>query len=180
MDLYDIRYFKFDGISAPFSATAPDLTEAGLENCEAIISIEREVRRKRPDLFFNTTVGTWASHFWFHASDAVWCQEGDIGKMGVSDDREQRITNRNHLVYQNFVQRSPLYPIDTLITCGLILARFGDVSKRMDYDGVVREMRCAFDYTQPQILQHTPLHLRHPRFHPCAHHALQFFRRANL
>lgn len=144
IDRYDFRFFKFDGISAQFSATGPDLTEAGLENCEAIIRIEREVRRKRPDIFFNTTVGTWASPFWFHFSDAVWRQEGDFGKMGVGDDREQWITYRDHLVYQNFVQRSPLCPINTLMTHGLILTRFGDVSKTMDYDGVVREMRCAF------------------------------------
>lgn len=141
---YDFRFFKFDGISAQFSATGPDLTDTGLENCEAIINIEREVRCKRPDIFFNTTVGTWASPFWFHVSDAVWRQEGDFGKAGVGDDREQWITYRDHLVYQYFVQRSPLCPINTLMTHGLILTRFGDVSKTMDYDGIVREMRCAF------------------------------------
>ena len=30
------------------------------------------------------------------------------------------------------------------MTHGVILTRFGDVSKTMDYDGIVREMRCAF------------------------------------
>ena len=144
IDKYDFRFFKYDGISAQFSAVGPDLTDAGLENCEGIISIENDVRKKRKDIFYNTTVGTWASPFWFHVSDAVWRQEGDFGKTGVGDDREQWITYRDRLVYQNFVDRSPICPINTLMTHGMILTRFGDVSKTMDYDGIVREMRCAF------------------------------------
>ena len=135
---------KYDGISAQFSAVGPDMTDAGIENCEAIISIENDVRKKRKDIFYNTTVGTWASPFWFHVSDAVWRQEGDFGKIGVGDDREQWITYRDRLVHQNFVDRSPICPINTLMTHGVILTRFGDVSKTMDYDGIVREMRCAF------------------------------------
>lgn len=71
IDKYDFRFFKYDGISAQFSAVGPDMTDAGLENCEAIISIENDVRKKRKDIFYNTTVGTWASPFWFHVSDAV-------------------------------------------------------------------------------------------------------------
>ena len=144
IDKYDFRFFKYDGISAQFSAVGPDMTDAGIENCEAIISIENDVRKKRKDIFYNTTVGTWASPFWFHVSDAVWRQEGDFGKIGVGDDREQWITYRDRLVHQNFVDRSPICPINTLMTHGVILTRFGDVSKTMDYDGIVREMRCAF------------------------------------
>ena len=144
IDKYDFRFFKYDGISAQFSAVGPDMTDAGIENCEAIISIENDVRRKRGDIFYNTTVGTWASPFWFHVSDAVWRQEGDFGKIGVGDDREQWITYRDRLVYQNFVDRSPICPINTLMTHGVILTSFGSVSKTMDYDGIVREMRCAF------------------------------------
>ena len=144
IDRYDFRFFKYDGISAQFSAVGPDLTDAGLENCEAIINIEKDVRRKRPDIFYNTTVGTWASPFWFHITDAVWRQEGDFGTAGVGDDREQWITYRDRLVYQNFVERSPLCPINTLMTHGFILSRFGAVSKTMNYDGILREMRCAF------------------------------------
>ena len=141
---YDFRFFKFDGISAQFSATGPDLTDTGLENCEAIISIENDVRKKRPDIFYNTTVGTWASPFWYHITDATWRQENDYGEIGVGTDREKWITYRDRLVYQNYVQRSPLCPINTLMTHGFILSKFGNVSKDMSYDGVVREMRCAF------------------------------------
>lgn len=145
IDRYDFRFFKFDGISAQASAIGPDEGTRGEENAEAIISIERAVRQKRPDIFLNTTVGTWASPFWFHFTDAVWRQEGDYGETGdQGTDRERWITYRDRLVYQNFIQRSPVCPINTLMTHGFILSRWGAVSKNMDYDGIVREMRCAF------------------------------------
>ena len=145
IDRYDFRFFKFDGISAQASAIGPDEGTRGEENAEAIISIERAVHQKRPDIFLNTTVGTWASPFWFHFTDAVWRQEGDYGEAGdQGTDRERWITYRDRLVYQNFIQRSPVCPINTLMTHGFILSRWGAVSKNMDYDGIVREMRCAF------------------------------------
>lgn len=145
IDRYDFRFFKFDGISAQASAIGPNEGTRGEENAEAIISIERAVRQKRPDIFLNTTVGTWASPFWFHFTDAVWRQEGDYGEAGdQGTDRERWITYRDRLVYQNFIQRSPVCPINTLMTHGFILSRWGAVSKNMDYDGIVREMRCAF------------------------------------
>lgn len=145
IDRYDFRFFKFDGISAQASAIGPDEGTRGEENAEAIISIERAVRQKRPDIFLNTTVGTWASPFWFHFTDAVWRQEGDYGEAGdQGTDRERWITYRDRLVYQNFIQRSPVCPINTLMTHGFILSHWGAVSKNMDYDGIVREMRCAF------------------------------------
>lgn len=145
IDRYDFRFFKFDGISAQASAIGPDEGTRGEENAEAIISIERAVRQKRPDIFLNTTVGTWASPFWFHFTDAVWRQEGDYGEAGdQGTDRERWITYRDRLVYQNFIQRSPVCPINTLMTHGFILSRWGAVSKNMDYDGIVRDMRCAF------------------------------------
>ena len=145
IDRYDFRFFKFDGISAQASAIGPDEGTRGEENAEAIISIERAVRQKRPDIFLNTTVGTWASPFWFHFTDAVWRQEGDYGEAGdQGTDRERWITYRDRLVYQNFIQRSPVCPINTLMTHGFILSRWGAVSKNMDYYGIVREMRCAF------------------------------------
>ena len=51
---------------------------------------------------------------------------------------------RRGLVYQNFVQNSPLCPINTLMTHGFILTNYGNVSKDMAYNGVLRELRCAF------------------------------------
>ncbi|MDE6634505.1 MAG: hypothetical protein K2J96_04540, partial [Bacteroidaceae bacterium] len=146
IDHYDFRFFKFDGISAQFSSTGPDAGTTGEENAEAIIELERQVRLQlRPDIFFNTTVGTWASPFWFHFTDAVWRQENDYGTIGNNTiDRENWITYRDRLVYQNFVQNAPICPINTLMTHGFILSKYGNVSQTNTYAAVLREMRCAF------------------------------------
>ena len=139
-------FFKFDGISAQFSAVGPDNGDTGNENAEGIIRLERYVREElREDIFFNTTVGTWASPFWYQITDATWRQENDYGEAGNNSiDREKWITYRDRLVYQNYVSNSPLCPINTLMTHGFILSKFGSVSKNMTYEAVLREMRCAF------------------------------------
>jgi hypothetical protein len=146
IDNYDFRFFKFDGISAQFSSVGPDSGTTGEENAEAIIDMERQIRKQlRPDIFFNTTVGTWASPFWFQFTDAVWRQEQDYGTAGNNSiDRENWITYRDRLVYQNFVQNAPLCPINTLMTHGFILSSHGNVSKNTTYQAVLRELRCAF------------------------------------
>ena len=164
------QFFKFDGISRQFSATGPDNGDAGNENAEGIIRLERFVREElKRDIFFNTTVGTWASPFWFHYTDAVWRQENDYGTIGNNTiDRENWITYRDRLVYQNFVKNSPICPINTLMTHGFILSSFGAVSKNMDYEACRREMRCAFacgsgmvelynDYALMNSIQHGQL-----------------------
>lgn len=142
----DFRFFKFDGISAQFSATGPDAGDTGNENAEGIIRLERYVRENlKRDIFFNTTVGTWASPFWYHYTDATWRQENDYGTAGNnSSDRERWITYRDRLVYQNYVSNSPVCPINTLMTHGFILSVYGSVSKDMSYEACLRELRCAF------------------------------------
>lgn len=147
LNTYHFNYFKFDGISAQFSAVGPDAGATGEENAEGIINIELELRKVKPDVFLNTTVGTWASPFWFQVTDAVWRQENDWGTIGnQGNTREQWITYRDRLVYQNYVQNSPLCPINTLMTHGFMLSQYGGGVANMskNYNDIVREMRCAF------------------------------------
>ena len=147
LNTYHFNFFKFDGISAQFSATGPDAGATGEENAEGIIDIELKLREVKPDVFFNTSVGTWASPFWFQITDAVWRQENDWGTIGnQGNSREKWITYRDRLVYQNFVQNSPLCPINTLMTHGFILSNYGGSVANMsqNYNDIVREMRCAF------------------------------------
>ena len=142
----DFRFFKFDGISAQFSSVGPDAGDTGNENAEGIIRLERYVREElKRDIFFNTTVGTWASPFWYHYTDATWRQEGDYGTAGNNSiDRENWITYRDRLVYQNYVTNSPICPINTLMTHGFIFSTHGQVSKNLTYEPALRELRCAF------------------------------------
>lgn len=153
---YDFRFFKFDGISGQFASVGPDAGAVGQENAEAIIMAEKVLRSIKADVFLNTSVGTWASPFWFQFTDAVWRQEMDYGTAGNNSvDRENWITYRDRLVYQNFVQNSPLCPINTLMTHGFILTGNPDnqsdggrggwtASRNIDYKHVLNELRCAF------------------------------------
>ena len=157
---YNVNFFKFDGISAQAVATGPDTDETGEEDAEGIISMERDIRTLKEDIFLNTTVGTWASPFWYRFTDATWRQADDYGELGKnSSDRENWVTYRDQLVYQHYVQNSPLCPINTLMTHGFILANyytrewswssFGYVnnyvaSEDWSYAAALRELRCAF------------------------------------
>ena len=140
-------FFKFDGISGQFSSVGPDNGDTGNENAEGIIRLERYVREElREDIFFNTTVGTWASPFWYQISDATWRQENDYDEIGNnSNKRENWITYRDNLVHQNYVTNSPICPINTLMTHGFILTKFGPpAGAPRDYKSVLNELRCAF------------------------------------
>ena len=144
---YNMRYFKFDGISDFFSAVGPKNDE----DAECIINVINVLRKQQPDLFINSTVGTWASPFWLRYSDAVWWQEGDFGTIGnQGNKREKWITYRDRLVYQNFVQNAPFSPINSIMTHGLIVTKYGPPSEmphdnsKATFDGIVKEMRCAF------------------------------------
>ncbi len=144
---YDFRYFKFDGISDISNATGPK----NEEDAEGILRVLTALREIRYDLFFNCTVGTWSSPFWFHYADAVWRQDGDWDKIGnQGDSREKWITYRDYMVYKNFPIASPICPINSLMTHGLIVSKYGPPSEmpRNDSDatakGIIREMHCAF------------------------------------
>ena len=139
---YDMRYFKFDGISTKFHAKGP----ADLEDAEGIISVVDELRKRRPDIFINATVGTWASPFWFHYVDSVWRQENDFGQAGdAGDARDRWITYRDRLVYEVFVQGAPLFPINCLMTHGTIITRNGPPNvMSKEPANCVKEMRAAF------------------------------------
>lgn len=144
---YDLRYFKFDGISTHFSSTGP----ANEEDAEGILHVIHALRQKSPDLFINTTVGTWASPFWFHHADSIWRQEHDYHTVGDQGDvRESWITYRDRLVHQNFVTRSPLCPINSIMSHGLTVTRHGGPRSAPRSNtpetvrGIVREMRCSF------------------------------------
>ena len=141
IDDYDMRYFKFDGISTHFHAKGP----ANEEDAEGILKVVDRLRDKRGDLFINCTVGTWASPFWFKFADSVWRQENDWGAIGEGDKRDQWITYRDRLVHEVFTEGSPLMPINSLMTHGLMVTKFGEPNcMSKDPENVKKELRCAF------------------------------------
>lgn len=154
---YDFRYFKFDGISSLSTAYGPNMKATnGEEDAEGIISVENDIRYNiKPDIFFNTTVGTWASPLWLNISDAVWRQENDHGLKGSnSNTRERWITYRDNLIHDHFVEESPLMTINSMMSHGFILTQFGGgetVAMPRDYKSVLNELRCAFACGSGQV-----------------------------
>ncbi|MBQ7023961.1 MAG: hypothetical protein IJN29_10285 [Akkermansia sp.] len=139
---YDMRYFKFDGISTKFHAKGP----GALEDAEGILRVLTSLREARPDIYLNTTVGTWASPFWFMYADSIWRQENDFDQIGnMGDARDRWITYRDRLVHEVFVEGAPLFPINALMIHGTIITKNGP-PRVMSYDpaNCVKEMRTAF------------------------------------
>lgn len=149
---YDMRYFKFDGISDIGNAVGP----GDEEDAEHFLRLTTALREVRDDVFLNCTVGTWASPFWFQFADAVWRQDADWSTIGNQGNARQRwITYRDYMVYKNFTIGSPLCPINSLMTHGLIVSGYGTSGSNPpramedDYSAnsvaeITKEMRCAF------------------------------------
>ena len=139
---YDMRYFKFDGISTKFHAKGP----GALEDCEGILNVLAALRNARPDIYLNTTVGTWASPFWFLHSDCVWRQENDFDQVGnMGDARDRWLTYRDRLVHEVFVEGAPLFPINSVMIHGTIITKNGPPRcMSQDPANCIKEMRTAF------------------------------------
>lgn len=141
MKAYDMRYFKFDGISTKFHAKGP----ADIEDAEGILSVLRDLRKVRRDLFINTSVGTWASPFWFCYSDSAWRQENDFGQIGLGDARDKWMTYRDRLVHEVFVEGAPLFPINSVMTHGIIITKNGPPRvMSTDPQNCLKEIRASF------------------------------------
>lgn len=140
---YNMAFFKFDGISTHFHAKGPD--EAREQDAEGILKLVSELREQKPDLYVNCTVGTWASPFWYRYVDSIWRQENDWDSIGEGDSREKWITYRDRLVWEVFVQGSPLCPINSIMFHGVLVSQFGPPAQMpKEVAGIKKEIRCSF------------------------------------
>lgn len=112
-----VNHFKFDGTSG--EAPAAEGSKFG-SDFEAIIHLINELRDEKPDLYINLTTGTWASPFWFGIADSIWRGNWDHDFCGEGTARNQWITFRDSQIYANNVAVSPLFPINSLMTHGVI------------------------------------------------------------
>ena len=109
---YGVGYFKFDGVG-PGDVSAGAGTEYG-PDIEALLRLIDDLREARPDVFVNTTVGTWPSPFWLWHSDSIWRSGRDVGYAGVGSTRQRWLTYRDGIGYQLRTKRGPLYPLNSL------------------------------------------------------------------
>ncbi|MCX6923592.1 MAG: alpha-galactosidase [Verrucomicrobia bacterium] len=96
----------------------------------ALLDVARTLRLENPEVFINVTVGTWPSPFWLNHVDSTWRNgSGDVGWTGKGRepsnkfDREKWLTFRDGYCRQLFVQKSPLYPLNSVMHHGVVHGR---------------------------------------------------------
>lgn len=130
----DVNYFKIDRLG-------------GVEELNAAKRIFEHLRAIRSDVFINLTRDSWPSPFWLRIADSLWRGGSDTrfasypGESGFDTGFEEKVPGsmtrrwiayRDGIVHRNVVEKSPLYPISSLMVHGLILARLGPAQKFMD------------------------------------------------
>lgn len=116
---YNMNMFKFDGIGAgTFATGAPDNVAKDLAGFVRLI---QDLRAAKQDLFINCTVGTWASPFWLHYADAIWRGGNDCEYRGPGTKRAQWVTYRDDVIYERFVKSAPLFPLNSIMSHGIIV-----------------------------------------------------------
>jgi len=149
---YDLNYFKFDGISSGGAPTGAPAEYAA--DVEALLRLIGDLRAAKPGLFINVTTGTWSSPYWLWYADSTWRSGNDWSTCGWGSKRQQQVTYRDAQTYQNVVRRAPLYPINSLMTQGVMFANHGLPD---DTDRIVEDIRAFFaSGTNCQELYLTP------------------------
>ncbi len=136
---YGLNYFKFDGIGVGGRpAGAPGELARDIDGLLRLIS---ELRRIKGDLFVNVTTGTWPSPYWLWYGDSTWRSGADWRTHGWGSKRQQQITYRDKETYHNIVVRAPLYPLNSLMTQGVMFANHGLPNES---DGLAEDIRAFF------------------------------------
>jgi len=104
-----VNYLKWDKASG-----GPD------PHTMALARLATELHRDTTNLFLNMTVGSWSSPFWLLHVDSTWRGALDGSLEGVGTDREKAITYRDAQTCRAVGKMSPLYPLNSIMTCGII------------------------------------------------------------
>ncbi len=132
---YDICMFKFDGVGAGIGAGSGDLS-VYRQDVESFLGLLSDLLKLKPDLYLSLTTGTWPSVYWLKYGDNIWRGGDDTNMMGEGSKRQQWITYRDADVFKNIVQKGPLYPLNSLMLCGICIADNGhpDLYEMTDKD----------------------------------------------
>ena len=152
---YDLNYFKFDGIG-----TGGRPTGAGdefIQDMSALLRLVSNLREVKPDIFVNITTGTWSSPYWLFYCDSTWRSGADWSTHGRGSKRQQQVTYRDKETYHNVVKRAPLYPINSLMTQGVMFANHGLPEEVNDLVADIRAFfasgtNCQELYITPSIM----------------------------
>jgi len=122
---YDISMFKFDGVGAGIGAGSGDLT-VYRNDVESFLKLLGDLPGLKPDIYLSLTTGTWPSVYWLKYGDNIWRGGDDTNMMGEGSKRQKWITYRDADTYKNIVKRGPLYPLNSLMLCGICIADNGN------------------------------------------------------
>ena len=112
---YEVNSFKFDGVGGGPGA-----------DMEAACRLMGELRQIGPELYINLTTGTWGSPFFLLHGDSIWRGGGDANVWGDKGPMTHRWMNyRDGETYNNIVKRSPLFPLNSLMLCGMVYSQYG-------------------------------------------------------
>lgn len=135
-----VGYFKWDGIQ--FSCSEPGHGHpVGVYSRRAIlntlIDISRSVRAENPDIYLNTTSGTWLSPWWVQYSNQIWMDGQDYGFAQVPSIsmRDAAMTYRDIVLYEDFRIKDLWFPMANMMTHGIIkgsLERLGGEDDPLD------------------------------------------------
>ena len=108
----------------------------GVKELNAAKEIFEYLRTIRPDVFINLTRDSWPSPFWLRIADSLWRggHDSPLHQKAPGSNVRKWIAYRDGIVYRNVVKKSPLYPITSLMTHGLIFSKIGPPSKFVKQD----------------------------------------------
>ena len=114
-----VNQFKFDGTGNADRVISGSAFDSDFD---AALTLIRDLRLAKPDLFINLTTGTYPSPAWLRDADTIWRGGQDHDFAGVGPARERWITYRDAQVYQTDVIGGPLFPLNSLMLHGIIYA----------------------------------------------------------
>ena len=118
-----VSMFKFDGVG--WGNDTKEANDSYGKDINSLLKLIPDLRKVKPDLYFSLTVGTWPSPYWLFYGDAIWRSGDDTGYTGDGSKRQQWNTYRDNNAYQNIVRRGSLYPLNSLMYHGIIIADHG-------------------------------------------------------
>ena len=149
-----INYFKWDKLGGGVSG-----------HFMALMDIADKLRVLNPELFINTTVGTWQSPFWLNQVDCTWRGGQDMGFMGKGNNREKWMTYRDALTYGVIKKSGFIYPLNAMMNHGIVYANGHMFPKKTvkNKENFVSEVRSFFGggyalqelYLTPSVLNAT-------------------------
>jgi hypothetical protein len=118
-----VSMFKFDGVG--WGNDTKEANDSYGKDIHALLKLVPDLRNVKPDLFFSLTVGTWPSPYWLKYGDVIWRSGDDTGYTGDGSMRQQWLNYRDSNAYSNIVKRGKLFPLNSLMYHGIIIADHG-------------------------------------------------------